>query len=175
MAECCIQKVPQDIKGIDEFTSQWRPKLPKKWTVFVASAAQNKSLPHTHDHTHTSYFVFSQFFLINLKLNLKHDPHKKRTITLIPPTAKYRKYTTMTNRPPLMQPLDKPLRPCHLCKTIATIPPITDHVFHPNITLPNLNSHCAKATMTNPFTQATQGSALPTCHTQQTISPMTNH
>ena len=24
MAECCIQKVPQDIKGIDEFTSQWR-------------------------------------------------------------------------------------------------------------------------------------------------------
>ena len=45
MAECCIQKVPQAIKGIDEFTSQWRPKLPKKWTVFVAFAAQNKSPP----------------------------------------------------------------------------------------------------------------------------------
>ena len=28
-----------------KFTSQWRPKLPKKWTVFVASAAQNKSPP----------------------------------------------------------------------------------------------------------------------------------
>ena len=28
-----------------KFTSQWRPKLPKKWTVFVASAAQDKSPP----------------------------------------------------------------------------------------------------------------------------------
>ena len=44
-AGCCIQKVPQEVKDIDEFTSQWRPKLPKKWTVFVAFAAQNKSPP----------------------------------------------------------------------------------------------------------------------------------
>ena len=58
MAECCIQKVPQDIKGIDEFTSQWRPKLPKKWTVFVASAAQNKSPPFLNIKVGNAYMEY---------------------------------------------------------------------------------------------------------------------
>lgn len=62
-----------------------------------------------------------------------------------------------------------------LRQTFLTMPPMTNHVFRPNITLTNPNSHCALATITNYlFTQATHDKPFYLCHPWQTISTITH-
>lgn len=84
----------------------------------------------------------------------------------IPPTTKGRKHTTYDKHATTHATLRQ---------TFLTMPPMTNHVFRPNITLTNLNSHCALATITNyHYSQASRDKPFYLCHTWQTISTITH-
>lgn len=103
---------------------------------------------HSHATYHTTF---------HLCLTWPYHPQQKIANTL-----------PMTNMPP-----PRPCNPQTNLLDHATHD--YNHVFHPNITLTNPNSHCALATITNYlFTQATHDKPFYLCHPWQTISTITH-